>query len=197
MNFNPDIDPIGRLRIEAANRAKTERQELLDAYRQAVAEDIRMTENQREELEQKVAQHSAWVGKNLARIEALLPRNLASLSVYESKLGLYRSQFDAALSEAKRTSVNSLWGNRSDGQRDPAVYKAVVSGIMIRLGCCRGLCGALDACFRAIGVELAALERHGFGLAPNTAPLVEYPAQAESLVVITNDPELKPHSKKR
>jgi len=184
--MNIDIDPIERLRTEAANRAKKERAELIKAYQGALAPDITATEAQGQELEERIAEHSKWVGKNIARIEALLPRTLASLSAYEAKRDLYRNQISSVLAETKQVSVNSLWGRRSDGQRDPSAFKAVVAGVKLRLGSCRGLAGQLHRNFLQIEAELVALEKRGFGLQPEPVPLTRQPPPPP-LSVITND----------
>ena len=48
------VDPIVRLRTQAANLIKTERAELFQAYKDAVAPDVHLTEMQRQELEDRM-----------------------------------------------------------------------------------------------------------------------------------------------
>ena len=141
-----NIDPIRRHRELAQSQIRTEQGELMTAYQTDIAVDIRLTEAQRDELERMIGgEHHEWFAKNISRIDELLPRNLASVATYEQKRDQFRNQIQSALTEARQISVHSLWGRRSDGQRDPGAYRSVVSYIKGRLGSCRGLAGALDA----------------------------------------------------
>ncbi len=195
MDFN--LEPIQRLRTEAANRAKMERTELVQAYNDAVADDVNSTEGQRRELEARVADHNKWIEKHIARLEALLPRVLGSLTTYEEKRSAYQSQISTVLRETAQVSISTLWGRRTDGQRDPSAFKAAVAGAKNRLGQARGLSGALDRLFKQVEVELVALEKRGFGQPPSPAPLVDPPpAPGDSVVVLTNNTELKPRPKR-
>jgi hypothetical protein len=190
------VEPISRLRIAAANQVKAERAELYQAFKNAIADDIRLTEAQAEELESRIADHARWLAENAQRLEALLPRTLLALSTYETKRDLYRNQIFSVLHESAQVSVTNLWGSRRDGARDPAVFNAVVGGVRNRLGQARGLAGQLDRCFFQIEIELLALEKRGLGLPPEPVPLAEPPPEPSTSAirpVSKIDPRRKSH----
>jgi hypothetical protein len=157
-------EPIERLRIAQRERAKTERGELLEAFKTAIQPDIEATEKQGRELEDHIIQHAEWIAANIHRIEAILPRSLAALSTYEQTRDRCRNQISTVLDEAARVSVNVLWGANRDGSRDPSAYTATLAATKLRLGQTRGSVNSLDAAFFQIGIELAAMEKRGYGL---------------------------------
>lgn len=173
MNTEIFIDPIERLRAKQANQAKTERLELYQAYREAIADDVLLSQQQQRELEKNIAEHNRWLAENTPRLEAILPRVLPALTVYEQKRDAYRNQIATVLNEKTQISVSSLWGNLPSGQRDPNAFNNIVSGIKNRLGQARGLAGSLDRIFKQLDVELIALERRGFGMPPPPVPVSE------------------------
>ena len=108
---------------------------------------------------------------------------------------LYRNQISAVLHEAAQITINSLWGRRADGQRDPAVFPVVVSGVKNRLGQARGLAGGLDRIFNQIEVELVAMEKRGLGLPPEPVPLMDPPPDP-STAPPTSNSKFNPRAKK-
>ena len=169
------INPVQRLRQMQINQAKTERDELMAAYRDGIAPDIHLTELQRDEFEKNVSSNDRWLDQNYARIEALLPRVLSSLIEYERVRDLHRGQIDQVLREASAVSVNLLWGSRRDGLRDPGAFTSTIANVKIRLGQSRGAAGAIHRAFLRVELELIANERAGLGLPPEPPPLAQAP----------------------